>query len=80
MKPNPKARIEITHSKRFGQSIVKTWSALGWEWFGPKHPALPVIYEALRATGKATYSGNDSDGTFYFKSLDNIELPETKEA
>lgn len=73
MAVNPKARIQITHSSRGTQTIVKTWSALGWEWFGPKNPILPTLLANLRATGKAQVT--DASGTAYLELLEPIDLP-----
>ena len=72
MKANPKARIQIMHSKRGTQVVEKTWSALGWEWFGSKHPDLPMIFEELKTKGICYYSSDQTDGTFTFKALDKM--------
>lgn len=73
MKVNPTARIRIMHSARGTQTVEKTWSALGFEWFGPKHPALPTIAMSLHTTGKATYT--EDGGTLSMTALDPVFVP-----
>lgn len=68
---NPRARIEITHSKRGTQSVIKTWSALGWEWLGPKNPLLPKLLEDLASTGRAQIDEGEH-GVTYFRALDPL--------
>lgn len=75
MKVNNKARIRITHSKRFGQELTKTWAALGFEWFGLNNPAIPSILESLHTTGEAQVT--DASGTVYLKALDPMYIEET---
>lgn len=74
MAVNPRARIEIMHSKRGVQVITKTWSALGFEWLGASNPILPKLLTELRETGKAQIT--DASGTAYLTLIDPIDLPE----
>lgn len=72
---NGKCRVEVTCSKRPLQKITKTWAAIGFEWFGPKHKALPQILGDMKRSGVAVYI--DEDCTVYtFTPLDNIEAQE----
>ena len=72
MKVNAAARIEIMHSKRGLQVIVKSWSGVGWEWLGPKNPLLPEVLKSLHETGKAEIT--DESGTAYLKALDPMYI------
>lgn len=72
MKVNAAAKIEITHSKRGPQAIIKTWSGIGWGWLGPKNPLLPEVLKSLHETGKAEIT--DESGTTYLKALDPMYI------
>lgn len=63
----PATEVELTHSKRPFQSIVKTWSAFGFEWLGAKNPLVKTIYETLIAYGVATIT--DDSGTLTIKLI-----------
>lgn len=68
---NAKCRVEITCSKRPMQTVTKTWETLAWEWFGPKHPALPEILDQMFDKGVGIYT--DEHGVVYtFTPLDGI--------
>ncbi len=72
MKVNVQAKITLMHSARGVQSIVKTWSSLGFEFFGAKNPMLPELLKSLHKTGKAEYT--DASGTLYMSTTDKMYL------
>lgn len=74
MKVNSQAQIKIMHSARGVQVIEKTWSALGWEWFGPKNPILPKLLHDLAEKGEAQIE--DASGVCYFTTTDKMYIEE----
>lgn len=68
---NSKCRIEVTCSKRPMQTVTKTWSAIGWEWFGVNHPALPELLNQMISDGMGVYT-DEHDIVYTFTPLDNI--------
>lgn len=72
MAVNGKCRVEVTCSKRPFQKVVKTWAAIGFEWFGANNPVLPKLLDDMRANNIAVHE--DHDGTVYtFTPLDGID-------
>lgn len=78
MKVNGRAKISITHSAHPGKSIDKTWSGVGFEWLGAKHPELGRILGDLATTGKSEV--DDGKGMAYLTLKDNILIPVEGEA
>lgn len=76
MKVNGRAKISITHSAHPGKSTTKTWSGVGYEWLGAKHPELGRILSDLATTGKAEV--NDGKGTAYMTLEGSILVPDSK--
>lgn len=73
MAVNAKCLIEVTCSKRPFQKIVKSWSAIGFEWFGANNPVLPKLLGEMRTNKMAVHT--DADGTVYtFTPLDEVDL------
>lgn len=72
MAVNPKCGVEVTCSKRPFQKVVKTWSAIGFEWFGANHKALPSILEGMRSEGFGIYEENDI--LYTFVPIDDIDI------
>nr|DAF93383.1 MAG TPA: KTSC domain [Myoviridae sp. ctshb19] len=78
MKVNGRAKISITHSAHPGKTANKTWSGVGFEWLGAKHPELGRILGDLATTGKAEV--DDGKGMAYLTLKDNILIPVEGEA
>lgn len=70
MTVNAKAKIIITHSKRPFQTIEKTWSALVFEWFGPKDPRVEKILNDLKENKRSVIE--DSSGVCIFTTSDEL--------
>ena len=70
---NSQCRVLVTCSARFN-TVTKTWGEIGWHWFGPKHPALPVMLKQMIDAGMALHEENGV--TYTFTPLDNIETLE----
>lgn len=67
---NAQAKITITHSKRPFQTIQKTWSALVFEWFGPKDPRVEKILKDLKANKICILQ--DGSGVCTFTTSDDL--------
>lgn len=73
MKVNGRAEISITHDAYPGKSTVKTWSGVGFEWLGAKHPELGRILGELATTGKAEV--DDGKGKAHLTLKGTILVP-----